>query len=201
VKWSGVKWSEVKWSEVKWSEVKWSEVKWSGVEWSEVKWRSLVECVLSWIYTYVVCMWVTVQYVLLLSHCCIVICFMSSAFCYVLINWFIFLNFSFHVCFLVLYVFLSVLSVLCFLIVLSTVSTHVHSCLFSICVQCYRPLQPVWNPTAVNTYQCCGVGWLLRVELSLVLNLKLMVVPSSDELVTLSLVVPKRVPTYVSVVI
>ena len=154
---------------------------------------------LTWIYTCVVCMWVTVHYVLVLSHCRIVICFISSALCYVIINFFVFLNFSFHVCFLV-FMFFFVLSVLCFCIVLCTVSTHVYSCLFSIFIQCYRPLQPVGNPISVNICQCCGVGWVLRAELSLVLNLKLMVVPSSDELVTLPLVVPKRIPTHVSVV-
>ena len=42
---------------------------------------------------------------------------------------------------------------------------------------------------------------MLRVELSLLMYSKLMAVPYSDELVTLPLVVPKRVPTYVSVVI
>ena len=36
-------------------------------------------CVFSWIYSYVVCMWVTVQYVLLLSQCLIAICYMSFA--------------------------------------------------------------------------------------------------------------------------
>ena len=108
---------------------------------------------LSWIYTYVVLFGHRmVQYVLLLSHRRNVICFMSSSLYYVLINCFMFLNFSFHVCFLVLYVLLSVLSVLCFRIVLCIVSTHVYSCLFSICIQFYRPLQPVGNPIVVNTY-------------------------------------------------
>jgi hypothetical protein len=69
---------------------------------------------------------------------------------------------------------------------------------FHPCIQLFiLDLFTVGNPIAVNTHQCCGVGWVLRVELSLVLDLMLMVIPSSDELVTLPLVVPKRVPTYI----
>jgi len=49
-----------------------------------------------------VCVWVTVQYVLLLSHRFIAICFMSFALCYVLTNCFMFFNLLFYVCFLVL---------------------------------------------------------------------------------------------------
>jgi hypothetical protein len=90
-------------------------------------------CVLSCTYSYVACVWVTVQYVLLLSHCIIVICFMSFALCYVLINCFMFFNYSFYVCCLVLYDLLCVFYVLCFCIF----SPHVYSCLFSICAQLY----------------------------------------------------------------
>jgi hypothetical protein len=64
-----------------------------------------VMCEPSWIYSYEVCMWVTVQYVLL-SHCLTAICSMSFAFWYVLINRFLVFNFSFCVCCLVLYVLL-----------------------------------------------------------------------------------------------
>jgi hypothetical protein len=53
---------------------------------------------------YVVCMWVTVRYIfLLLSHCLIAISFMSFAPCYVLIKCYVLFNYSFYVCFLVLY--------------------------------------------------------------------------------------------------
>ena len=45
-------------------------------------------CALSWIYSDVIRMWVTVQSVL--SHRLIAICFMSFALCYVLINCFMF---------------------------------------------------------------------------------------------------------------
>jgi len=41
---------------------------------------------LSWSYSYAVCMWVTVQYVMLLSRCLIAICFTPFALRYVLIN-------------------------------------------------------------------------------------------------------------------
>ena len=63
---------------------------------------------LSWPYGYAVCMWVTVLYVLLLSHCLITICFMSFVFRYVLINRFIyFLIYSFYVyCLVCLFCFL-----------------------------------------------------------------------------------------------
>jgi len=106
--------------------------------------------VLPWIYNYAVCMWVTVQYVLL-SHCLSALCFMSCALCYVLINFFMFL-FIFYVCFLVLYVLLSILCVLFSCNVLCVVSLDVYSCLFYICVQFYRPLPPDGNPVAVNNY-------------------------------------------------
>ena len=74
-----------------------------------------VMCVLSWTYSYAFRMWVTVQYVLLLSDCLTAVCFMSFALCCVIINCFaFFLIYPFHVCFLVLYVFLSILCALCF---------------------------------------------------------------------------------------
>jgi hypothetical protein len=92
-------------------------------------------------------------YVFLLSRCHIAICFVSFALCYVLINCFINFHYSFYVCFLVLYVVLSVLYVLCFCSVLCIVSSRVYCCLFSICVQLYRPLPPGGNPIAVNKYR------------------------------------------------
>jgi hypothetical protein len=155
-KWSGVMWSEMRWGDLKRdnktskSEVKWSEVKWNEVKWSEVKIFGGMCVVCGLFYS--------------TSHCRIAICFISSALCYVLINCFMFLNFSFHICFLVFYVFLSVLSVLCFRIILCIVSTYVCSRLFSICVQGYRPLQPVGKPISVDTYHIMGargnaVGW------------------------------------------
>ena len=87
-----------------------------------------------------------------LSHCLIAICFISFALCYVLINCYMFLIYSFYVFFLVLYVSLSMLCVLRFCIVLCIVSPHVYNYLFCICVQFYRPLPPGGNPTAVNKY-------------------------------------------------
>ena len=77
MKWFGVKWKDLKGDDKtsksggKWkmgSEVNWSEVKVFGGM-----------CLFSWIYSYVLCMWVTVQYVLLLSECLIAICYMSFA--------------------------------------------------------------------------------------------------------------------------
>ena len=89
VKWNEVKWNEVKLSERIWSvvikrlkvagsekwEVKCSEVNWTdlkrlkvagsekwGVKWSEAKIFGEMY-VLSWTYSYAVCIWVTVQYV------------------------------------------------------------------------------------------------------------------------------------------
>jgi hypothetical protein len=76
------------------SEVKRSEVKICGGS-----------CVLSWTGSCVLCMWVPVQYVLLLSHCLIAICFMSFVLCYVVINCFmcfhlfVLCSFSYFVCF------------------------------------------------------------------------------------------------------
>ena len=84
--------------------------------------------------------------------CCylIVIGFKYFAVCYVLINCFIFFNYSFYVCFLVFYILLSILHVLFSRIVLCTVSPHVQ---FSIVVQFYRPLPPGGNSIAVNKYR------------------------------------------------
>ena len=89
---------------------------------------------------------VTVQFVLL-SHCHLiyVVC---SLLCY---NCFMFFNYPFYVCFLGLYVLLSISCVLCFCIVSRIVSPHVHNCLFSICLQYYQ-LSPGGNPSAVNKY-------------------------------------------------
>ena len=137
---------------MKWSEGIWSMTKCLKVEGSEkwgVKWRSLVERVyLPWTYSSVVWMWITVQYVLLLSHCLLAICFMSFVLCYVLINCFMFLNLYLLCCFLVLHILLSILCVLCFCIV----SPLVYSRLFSICVQFYWPLPPGGNPFPVKKY-------------------------------------------------
>ena len=63
---------------------------------------------LSWIYSYVVCMWVILQYVMLLSHCLIAIFLMCVALCHVLINFLnysVLLLFSFFVCFTFYFVF------------------------------------------------------------------------------------------------
>jgi hypothetical protein len=84
---------------------------------------------------------VTVRFVLL-SQCHLIFVF---AFCYVLINCFMFLIIRFA-CFLVLYVLLYISCVLCFCIV----SPNAYSCLFSICVQYYLQLSPGGNPNAVN---------------------------------------------------
>ena len=78
---------------------------------------------LLWTYSYVVCMWVILQYVLLLSYCLIDICCMSFAFNYVLINCFMFLliylcSFYFFECF-AFYVACSVF-LYCFVICFST---------------------------------------------------------------------------------
>jgi hypothetical protein len=59
-------------------------------------------CVVSLTYSYVVCMWVTVQYVLLLSQCLMNICSMSFALNNVLINFLCFFNLSLYICFIVL---------------------------------------------------------------------------------------------------
>jgi len=95
-------------------------------------------------------MCVTVEHVLLF-HCLIALCFMSFAFCYVLINFLCFI-YSVNVCFLVLYVLLSILCILWFCNVLCIVSPRVYSCLFYICVQFYQLLPPGGNPIVVNKY-------------------------------------------------
>ena len=61
----------------------------------------------------------------------------------------------FYVCFLVLYVLLSILCVLCFCIALCTVSPHVYNCFFSICIKVYWPwpLPTCGNRIAVNKYR------------------------------------------------
>ena len=61
-----------------------------------------------------------------------VICFVSFAFCYVVITRFMFLLLV-VCCFLVLFVLLSIFCILCFCIV----SPHVYSCPLAICVQVY----------------------------------------------------------------
>jgi hypothetical protein len=130
VKWRKVQWSDVKSIEVKWCEVTWSDVKWSAVKWSEVKMFGGIY-VLSWTYR-------VLQFVCGALHGMSCRC---SVICYVLINYFTFL-FNFYI------LFSFVLCVPCFCIV----SPHVCSCLFSICVQFYRPLPPSGNPFVVNKY-------------------------------------------------
>jgi len=77
---------------------------------------------------------------------------MPYAFCYVLINCFVFFNlfvsfmFSCFVCF-ALYFVSSVLLYYFFI-----ASSHVYNCVFSICVHFYRPLPPARNPAGVNKY-------------------------------------------------
>jgi len=63
---------------------------------------------------------------------------------------FLIIPFMFVFFFFFVVVFFCILIVLCFCIVLCTLSSRVYSCLFSICVQVYRPLPPRGNPTAVN---------------------------------------------------
>ena len=56
----------------------------------------------AWTSSFVFCTWYTTQYALLFSHCLNVICFTSFAFCYILINYYMFLIirfFSYFVCF------------------------------------------------------------------------------------------------------
>ena len=120
-------------------------------EWSEVETFGGM-CTLSRTYNYAVCMWVTIHYALLFPHCLIAFCFIPFALCYVPINCFMVLNYSLHIYFLVLYVWLLILCVLCFCMVLCIVSLHVYSCLFSICVQFYLPLPAGRRPIAVNKY-------------------------------------------------
>jgi hypothetical protein len=94
------------------------------------------------------------KYVLLLSHYFVVICFMSFALCYVLINFFMFFNlfvlclFSCFLCFAFYFV--------ChvFVYFLCIISPRVYSCslVFSIYVQFYRPLPPGGKPITVYKY-------------------------------------------------
>jgi hypothetical protein len=101
--------SDVKWCDVMWCDAMWCDVMWCEVKWSTGIWSVMIKCLkvkgseklgvkifgemcrLSWSYSYVVCMWVTVQYVFFfivsLSHCCL---FRSFAFCYFIIFCFIF---------------------------------------------------------------------------------------------------------------
>ena len=72
------------------------------------------------IYSYVVCMCVTLPNAFFLSHFLIVICFMSFVLCYVLINCFMFFLIIRFI-FVVLYFLLSILRVLYFYIVLCIV--------------------------------------------------------------------------------
>ena len=100
-------------------------------------------CVLSLIYSYVVCMWLLYS---MLSGC-----YLFCVFCSLLCSYYfcVFYN-SCCLCFLVLYVMISILCVLCFCIVLCITSPNVYKpiCLLSI----YGPLPLVGNRTAVNKY-------------------------------------------------
>ena len=152
-----------------WSEVKWRDLKRgdkaskSGGKWSEVKWRFLIECVLSWTYRYAVCMWVSVQNVIL-SHLHIAICFLPFALCCVLINCFVFLIIRFMFVFLFcMFCFLFYVSVF-FCMVLFIVSPRVYSCLYSICVHFCRPLPPGRNLFAVYKYHNISYQILHRVS-------------------------------------
>ena len=68
---------------------------------------------------------------------CIFCCLLCSNYCF---------------CFFVLYVLLYILCVLCLYIVLYVVSTHIHSCFSSFCVQVHWPLPTGKNPNAVDKY-------------------------------------------------
>jgi hypothetical protein len=77
---------------------------------------------------------------------CYLLCVLSSLLCS---------NYSFYVfniCFIVLYVLLSILYVLCFCVVLCNVSLLVYSCFFSNCVRVYGPLPLGGSLMAVNKY-------------------------------------------------
>jgi hypothetical protein len=86
-----------------------------------------------------------------MSCCCLIaICFMSFAFCYSLINCFMFLIIRF-VCFLVLYILLSSLC-LCFVTFCVLFLPTYIVVLYSVCVKVYRPRLPGGNPIEVNKY-------------------------------------------------
>jgi hypothetical protein len=87
----------------------------------------------------------------LLSNCLTAVCFMSFALDYVLINCFVFSDYSFYVCFLVLYVLLFILCAPCF-VLFRALFLSMYSFLSSICVQIYRPLPPGGYPNARNKY-------------------------------------------------
>jgi hypothetical protein len=104
-------------------------------------------CVLSLIYSYVVCMQLTVQYVVSLLLFCVVCSLLCSNYLFYVFHYLS------YVSVLVLYVLLSVLSVLCFCIVfVYCFSSHTYRRFFSICVKVYWPLPPGGNPFAVNKY-------------------------------------------------
>jgi hypothetical protein len=108
-------------------------------------------------------MWVTVQYVLLLSHCLLRTCLTSFAPCHVLISCFIFLIYSFYVCFLFVCVLLLIFCVLCFCIVSCIVYPQAYSRLFSIYVLIYRPHPPGGNQTGVNIYHITSYQHVLSI--------------------------------------
>jgi hypothetical protein len=80
--------------------------------------------------------------------CLVVIWFVSFAISDVLNTRFTFFNCLFYDCFLVSCVLFSIFYVLCFCIV----SSHVYSCLYTICVQAYEKLSTGGNSIAINKY-------------------------------------------------
>jgi hypothetical protein len=77
-----------------------------------------------------------------------------------------FLNYLFYVCFLLLYILLSIFCVLFFGIILCIVSPHMYGCLFSICVQFYQLLPLGANPIAVN--KCCIIYYIILKWLTVI---------------------------------
>jgi hypothetical protein len=116
-------------------------------------------CVLSLIYSYVIRVWATVLYVVLLFYtpvpfihipklfalCLFTVCYVQNTFFMLLFVLWLFYS---------LCVLFSILCVLCFCIVLCIVSPYVYSYFFSICVQCMDRC----HPAAVNkfhiSYRC-----------------------------------------------
>ena len=128
---------------VRWSEGIWNAVmKRPKVEGGD-KWKMKIfvgMCVLPSIYSHAVCMWVTVQYVvLLLFDFCILLFVMF----FIIRFMFVFLFCMFFFLFDMFCVF--VLSCVLFLLMYIVV-------FFSICMQAYWQLPLAGNPTAVNRY-------------------------------------------------
>jgi len=106
--------------------------------------------VLSLIYSYVaVCTFCAVR-------CVIIICFFLS-----------FANYSayvFNIICMFAFCFVFLFSILWYCIVLCIASPSVHSCLFPVFAQAYRPLPTGGNPTAVNKYHIvsCHISYHSR---------------------------------------